>query len=99
MAVIGELTKARGAAGVKVAYTIKSITGTGDITTSDLGLKRIIAPICATVVNAASTIPTHIAQITSFDATKVSVVVVTQEASANSISTSAKDVLVVVLGE
>jgi hypothetical protein len=99
MAVIGELTKARGAAGVKVAYVTKSITGTGDITASDLGLKRIIAPICATVVNAANTIPTQIAQITSFDETKVSVVVVEQEASANSISTSAKNVLVVVLGE
>jgi hypothetical protein len=99
MAVIGELTKARGAAGVKVAYATKSVTGTGDVTASDLGLKRIIAPVCAIVVDAASTIPTQIAQITSFDSTKVSVVVVEQQSAANAISTTAKTVLVVALGE
>jgi hypothetical protein len=99
MAVIGELTKARGTVGVKVAYATKSVTGTGDITASDLGLKRIIAPVCATVVDAADTIPTHIAQITSFDNTKVSVVVIEQQSDANAISTTEKTVLVVALGE
>jgi hypothetical protein len=100
--VIGELVKARGRAAPKVAYAIKSVTGTADFAASDFGLRRIIAPLAAAVLNAPSTVPTQTVEVTSWDSTKVSVVVLDHTVTAgaeHAVSSTARSVLVVVIGE
>jgi hypothetical protein len=102
MPVIGELAKARGRAAPKIAYAEKSVTGTGDFAAADFGLSRIIAPIAAFVVNAPSAVPTQTVEVTGWDSTRVSVVVVDHTTAAgaeHAISTTARTVRVVVVGE
>jgi len=97
MTVYGALDKAFGKDGkVKVAAASASITGTGSITT---GLKSIFGPAMATVQDAATTIPTHVASVTSITGGTVNVVVIEAQAAANAIATAAKTVGVLALGE
>jgi len=100
--VIGELTRARGRASPKIAYADKTVTGTADFSASDFGLIRIIAPISASLLDAPSTIPTQTVEITGWDSTKVSVVVIDHTVTAggeHAISSTARTVRVVVIGE
>jgi len=99
MPVIGALEKAKGRGVPKIAYADKRVTGTADFSASDFGLIRIIAPISVSVLDAPSTIPTQIAEITNWDSTKVSVVVVDLGSAGNAVSTTARTVRVVVIGE
>jgi len=63
MTVYGALEKPYGKDGkVKVAAASASITGTGSI---DTGLKEIFGPAMATVQDAATTIPSEVASVTS----------------------------------
>jgi hypothetical protein len=62
-----------------------SITGTGAIST---GLSTILGAV-VTVANAATTIPTHVASITSISGGTINVVVVKLDSSANSVESSA----------
>ena len=97
MAVYGALEKPYGKDGkVKVAAASASITGTGSI---DTGLKEIFGPAMACVQDAATTIPSEVASVTSVSGGTVDVVVVELQAAANAISTSAKTVGVMALGE
>ena len=97
MAVYGALEKPYGKDGkVKVAAASASITGTGSI---DTGLKEIFGPAMACVQDAATTIPSEVASVTSVSGGTVNVVVVELQAAANAISTSAKTVGVIALGE
>lgn len=79
----------------KLAIVSASITGTGDI---DTGLKSIDEAV-ACVKNSGTSIPTNTASITSISGGTVSVVVTKHEASANSVETSAKTVVVIAVGE
>jgi len=97
-AVLGELIKARGTAEPKLAYAVKSITGTGSFSASDFGLKSIIAPVAAVVVNDPTTLPSQVAQISSYSSTSVSVVVFDLTSTGCAVSTTARNVLVVVAG-
>jgi hypothetical protein len=100
--VVGELVKARGRAAPKIAYAIKSVTGTANFTASDFGLSRIIAPLAAVIVDAPASVPTQTVEITGFDNTKVSVVVLDHTVTAGSehaVSTTPRNVMVVVIGE
>jgi hypothetical protein len=102
LSVIGELVRARGRASPKIAYADKTVTGTADFLASDFGLTRIIAPISASVLNASSTIPTQTVEITGWDSTKVSVVVIDHTVTAgaeHAVSGTARTVRVVVIGE
>jgi len=98
MTVYGALVKADGKSGlVKVAAASASITGTGTI---DTGLKSIFGPVMATVQDAETTLPSNAtAAVTSTSGGTVSVVVISHDAAANAVSTTAKTVGVLALGE
>jgi len=73
---------------IKVVAGSATITGTGAINT---GLSTILGAV-VTVANAATTIPTDVASISSISGGTINVVVVNLAASANSIETAAKTV-------
>ena len=97
MTVYGALLKAEGKAGrIKVASATASITGTGSITT---GLKSIFGAAIACVQNAETTLPSNAtAAVTSTSGGTVNVVVISHDAAANAVSTTAKTVGVIALG-
>jgi hypothetical protein len=100
--IIGELVKARGRAAPKIAYAVKTVTGTADFTASDFGLSRIIAPLAAAVVDAPGSVPSQTVEIAGFNSTKVSVVVLDHTVTAgaeHAVSSTARSVMVVVVGE
>jgi hypothetical protein len=102
MPVIGELEKARGYAAPKIAYAEKSVTGTGSFTASEFGVRRIIAPLAAVLTNAPGAIPSQTVEITGFTSDRVDVVVIDHTTAAgaeHAISTTARTVRVVVVGE
>jgi hypothetical protein len=102
MPVLGELVKARGYVGPKVAYAEKSVTGAGSFTASEFGVRRIIAPLAAVITNAPGAIPNQTVEIRGFTSDRVDVVVVdhtTVAGAEHAISTTARRVLVVVVGE
>ncbi|MHA1506318.1 MAG: hypothetical protein ACTSR0_03915 [Candidatus Asgardarchaeia archaeon] len=84
--------------GYKIGIATKSITGSGDINASDLGLQAIVAPIYVGVVQSATDVPTNSVMITSYDSSKISVIVTSHAASANAKETSERTVLCVALG-
>jgi hypothetical protein len=98
MVVYGALTKAAGKSGViKVAAASASITGTGSI---DTGLKTIFGPAMAAVQDAETTLPSNAtAAVTSVSGGTVNVVVISHDSAANAVSTTAKTVGVMALGE
>jgi hypothetical protein len=102
MPVLGELVKARGYAGPKIAYAEKSVTGTGSFTTSEFGLRRIIAPLAAVITDAPRAIPSQTVEITGFTNNRVDVVVLDHSTAAgaeHAVSGIARRVRVVVVGE
>jgi hypothetical protein len=102
MPVLGELAKARGYAAPKIAYAEKSVTGTGSFTAAEFDVRRIIAPLAAVITDAPGTIPNQTVEIRGFTSDRVDVVVVDHTTAAgaeHAISTTARRVLVVVVGE
>lgn len=89
-----DLLRALGA-GKKLVVVSSSITGTGSI---DTGLNSIDYAV-ASVVDSESSIPTHTASITGTSGGTVNVVVTEHQASANTVATSAKTVVVFAVGE
>jgi hypothetical protein len=102
MPAVGELVKARGYAAPKIAYAEKSVTGTGSFTASEFGVRRIIAPLAAVITDAPGAIPSQTVEITGFTSDRVDVVVIdhtTAAGSEHAVSTTARTVRVVVVGE
>jgi len=96
MTVLGRIEKGLGKRGYFIDSTSASITGAATITT---GLSSIQGSPIPAVQDAATTIPSESASVTSVSGGVVSVVVIKHEATANSISGSAKTVGVIAVGE
>jgi len=98
MTVYGALEKPYGKDGkVKIAAASASITGTGSI---DTGLKEIFGPVMATVQDAETALPSNATvAVTGTSGGTVDVVVISHDSAANAVSSSAKTVGVMALGE
>lgn len=88
--------RAIAAHGLKKSNVVASITGTGNVTLK--GSKINGSPMCS-IQNAATTVTTNVAMITSVSGMAVAVVSVDLEAAANSIDAQAKNIAVEALVE
>jgi len=83
--------------GLKGAAVTASTTGTGSINT---GLRRLLTPAFACVQDAETTLASNAtAAVTSVSGGTVNVVVIEHAAAANAISTTAKSVGVIAIGD
>lgn len=89
------LAPAQGDGKRKIASVSSSITGDGTIDTELDSIDQAVA----TVKDSSTSLPTHVASITSIDGGSVDVVVTEQASSANSIATSSQTVTVIAVGE
>lgn len=94
MSIVANLPKALSAGGRKLFSGTASITGTGSI---DTGLDTLDG-YTVSVADAATTVPTDVASITSVTDGTVDVVVVNLAAAANTIETAAKTVALIATG-
>ena len=102
MPVLGELAKARGYATPKIAYAVKTVTGTGSFSAAEFGVRRIIAPLATVITDAPGAIPSQTVEIRGFTSDRVDVVVLDHTTAAgaeHAVSTTARRVMVVVVGE
>jgi hypothetical protein len=102
MPVIASLERARGRAVPKLAVASKSVTGTGRFTVGEFGLSRIIAVLSANITDAPTTIPSQTVEVTAITESYVDVTVLdhtTESGAEHAISTTARTVQVVVVGE
>jgi hypothetical protein len=97
VAIPGGLTRGWAKSQKKVSVTQTSVTGTGAVTS---GLASVDAGGAqATPQNAATTITTQSASVTSISGGTINVVVVDQQAAANVLGASAKNIGVVAVGQ
>jgi hypothetical protein len=102
MPVIASLERARGRAVPKLAVASKSVTGTGRFTAGEFGLSRIIAVLSANITDAPTTVPSQTVEVTTVTESYVDVIVLnhtTEAGSEHAVSTTARTVQVVVVGE
>jgi hypothetical protein len=102
MPVIANLERARGRAAPKLAVASKSVTGTGRFTVEEFGLSRIIAVLSANIVDAPATVPSQTVEVTAVTESYVDVTVLdhtTESGAEHRVSTTARTVQVVVVGE
>jgi len=97
MTILADLPKPRGVGKRKLAGVTASITGTGALTT---GLSTIDYAV-ASMVNAATTVPTQTAEVTSISGGTVNVVVIDHTVTAtaeHAVSSAAKNVTAIAIG-
>jgi hypothetical protein len=102
MPVIASLERARGRGVPKLAVTSKSVTGTGRFTAGEFGLSRIIAVLSANITDAPTTIPSQTVEVTAITESYVDVTVLdhtTESGAEHRLSTTARTIQVVVVGE